>query len=389
MTAQHSMAQGPGAQRTAASLSGTTDFSGADAFWRIEEQLASDADPSTAEWDSLFATPGYAVLAIKERSRPAITAALRAAFMPSRRAERDSLLALSDDESRAASYVARVVRHVYLLPSRRTQLNAFRHLWEQDHYLARAITRAQRFLPTGTTGHYPQPRVAFVFYLPDGHADVDLIVADVAHAMVQGDPVRFIAHEVIHTYRNRLEGDRVASEGESSGNTDIAPLGDLLDRIENESIADQSDKAPFLDVSDTVLAREEPDSVTRTMLATYRAQFRTAPERIRGINRVLERVADSADDPEWVKARLDSLARTLPIGGSMAGRAVGAYMVRAIRRELGARALATVVGDPVSYVVRYEKAASRPSCRCPVFSTRALGVVLRLRRALTRSSTTP
>lgn len=380
------MAQESAAQSTAAvNLSGTTDFSGADAFWRIEEQLTSDVDPSTAEWDSLFATPGYAVLAIKERSRPAITAAFRAAFMSSRRAERDSLLALSEDQSRAASYVARVVRHVYLLPSRRAQLIAFRHRWERDDYLARAITRAQRFLPTGTTAHYHEPRVAFVFYLPDGHAGVDLIVADLAHAMVQGDPVRFIAHEVIHTYRNRLERNRVASNGGGSAEPDVAPLGDLLDRMENESIADQSDKAPFLDVSDAVLAHEEPDSVTRAMLAIYSAQFRTAPERIREINRVLESVADNADNPEWVKARLDSLARTLPIGGSMAGRAVGAYMIRAIRRELGAHALATVVGDPVSYVLAYQKAASRPSCRCPAFSARALRVILRLRPASARS----
>jgi putative zinc-dependent peptidase DUF5700 len=193
--------------------------------------------------------------------------------------------------------------------------------------------------------------------------------------MAKGDPTRFLAHELTHAYRGHLYRERMAREGTPSRTLGLAALYDLFDRLENESVADQNDKAPFLDVDDTTLAREEPDSATRAYLVLYRASFRTAPEQFRAMNRVLEAFADSTDSTGAMKARIDSLVRALPVFG----RPLGAYMVRAIRKELGAGALAAVVGDPVGYALAYQEAALRPSCGCPGFSGGALRVITRLR----------
>jgi hypothetical protein len=347
---------------------GRADFSGVDAFWRLVARLERDVDPDSAAWDSLFAMPGYATAA-QANGRHFLVTTLRVAFMPSRRAERDSLLRTGRGEA------ARAVRHLVSLPGRRAQIDAFRARWERENYLSRALKRAQAFLPPGTTDRYPLPGVAFIHLVPDAYGDTALIVADLAHVMVKGDPARLLAHELTHAYRTHLYWKRVAREGRAPRSPGLAALDLLLGRLENESVADQNDKAPFLDVDDATLAREEPDSAARAYLAQYRAHFRSAADQFRTMNRVLEAFANSADTTSVMKARVDSLTRALPLFG----RPLGAYMARAIRKELGVGALAAVVGDPVGYALAYQEAASRPSCGCPTFSEGALRVIARLR----------
>jgi putative zinc-dependent peptidase DUF5700 len=347
-----------------------TDFSGVDAFWRIVAQLERDVEPDVAAWDSLFASPGYVLLTARYYRRPMVVTALRAAFMPARRAERDSLLHAARGEA------TRAVRHLVSLPGRRAQLDAFRARWQREDYLRRAVERAQAFLPPGTTERFAPPRVTFIHFVADGYGDTTLIVADLAHVMVKGDAVRFLAHELTHAYRAHLYSERVARAGTPSRTPGFAALYDLFDRLENESVADQNDKALFLDVDDATLAREEPDSATRAYLVQYRTSFRTAPDQLRAMNRVLEALADSTDNTGVMKARIDSFVRALPVFG----RPLGAYMTRAIRNELGADALVAVIDDPVAYALTYHHAASRSSCGCPKFSEGALRVITRLRR---------
>lgn len=347
------------------------DFSGVDAFWRLVARLERDVEPDSAAWDGLFASQGYVLLTARYYRRPFVEAALRAAFMPSRRAERDSLLRAGAGER------ARAVRHLASLPGRREQLDTFRAGWRHEEKLRRAVEHARAFLPPGTTERYAPPtRIAFIHFVPDGYGDTALIVADLAHVMVKGEPTRFLAHELTHAYRARLYDERVAREGPPPKARGLAAVYDLLHRLENESIADQNDKAPFLDADDSTLAREVPDSATRAYLAQYRGHVRTAPAQLRAVDDVLQVFADSgADRTAAMQARVDSLTRALP----MFGRPLGAYMARAIRQELGAGALVAVVGDPVRYALAYQEAASRPSCGCPRFSERALRVIARLR----------
>jgi hypothetical protein len=348
------------------------DFSGVDAFWRVVAQLERDVEPEMAAWDSLFGTPGYTALAAQQYRPRYVENTLRTAFMPSRRGERDSVLRTRTGET------TRAVRHLVSLPGRKAQLDAFRARWQREDYLRRAVERARAFLPPGTTERYAPARVAFIHFVPDAYAGETLVVADLAHAMVKGDPVRFLAHELTHAYRVHIYRERVAREGTASTTRALAAVYDLLERLENESVADQHDKAPFLDVDDSTLMREEPDSASRAYLTEYRAHFGRAPDDLRAMSRVLETVeplANNVDGMDRMKTRVDSLARALPVFG----RPLGAYVARAIRKELGASALAGVVGNPVGYALAYQEAASRASCGCPTFSERALRVITRLR----------
>jgi hypothetical protein len=43
------------------------DWSSIDLFWQVHDILAADDEPSTALWDSLFASTGYAALEARER----------------------------------------------------------------------------------------------------------------------------------------------------------------------------------------------------------------------------------------------------------------------------------------------------------------------------------
>src|SRR4051794_4347152 len=81
------------------------DFSGVDAFWPVYDALVHDQEPDAARWNALFATPGYAALEARERRRAALERAMRAALMPSRAVERDSLLSTN-------SFVGRATRHL-------------------------------------------------------------------------------------------------------------------------------------------------------------------------------------------------------------------------------------------------------------------------------------
>src|SRR5687768_3485718 len=86
------------------------DFTGVDEFWRIAGLLQRDIEPDSAQWNALFATPGYTALDAREQRRGAITLGMRSAFKPSLHATRDSILGTN-------TWTARVVRHMQSLPA--------------------------------------------------------------------------------------------------------------------------------------------------------------------------------------------------------------------------------------------------------------------------------
>lgn len=47
------------------------DTSSLERFWQVYEMLQTDREPSDRTWDSLWATPGYALLETRERRRAA------------------------------------------------------------------------------------------------------------------------------------------------------------------------------------------------------------------------------------------------------------------------------------------------------------------------------
>src|SRR5688572_7274134 len=150
------------------------DFAGVDQFWRIADLLQRDIEPDSTLWNALFATPGYAALEAREKRRGAITLGMRSAFKPSLRATRDSILATNP-------WTARVVRHMQSLPAQRARLDSLRTALIGARFLDRAAEQAATLLPAGVIQKYGTPKVAFVFFLPDGRGYPDLLVADLAN----------------------------------------------------------------------------------------------------------------------------------------------------------------------------------------------------------------
>lgn len=341
----------------AAFATAAADFSGVQAFWRLVDVLQVQGEPTAAAWDELFATPGYAALDARERRRASIVLAMRAAFAPSNRQLRDSLLA-------ANGWTARVIRHVESLPARRAALDAFADRMRRDDVVSRAAARAQTLLPAGTVARYGQPSVAFLFFLPDGRGYPGLIVADLANVMSKTDPEQFFAHEATHFYWAQLSRVRRAS-GDTATTPGARSLESLFMKIAEEAAGDQFDKSTAVDASDATLARISPDAAFRRYLAEYRDAVRRAPDELRRLDAVLTQIAS---DPSRMQAFADSASRALPLEG----RPVGMYMARAIRAQLGDAAFAAIAGDAIGFFRAYQQAASRPACGCVPLSSTAL-----------------
>ena len=340
---------------------GTTDFSGIVEFWSIVDQLRAGREPADSAWDRLFATPGYAALQARERRRPAITAGMRAAFMPSQTALRDSLLA-------ANGWTARVIRHVQALPQRRAMLDDFMKRAQSQDFLGQAVSRAGTLLPDGTVARYGQPNVAFVFFLPDGRGYPGLIVADLAHVMDMGDPIPFFAHEATHFYWAQLAAARRVRDADTSVSPGRDALESLLMKIAEEAAGDQFDKLEATERNPGALVRANRDSSWARYMAEYRDEIAKADVQLQRMNQALETMAAA---PARTRALSDSVGEALPLEG----RPVGMYMARAIRRELGDASFKALAGDPVAFFTDYQRASKRASCQCVSFSAEAMRMI--------------
>jgi hypothetical protein len=345
-----------GLARSGLAAQAPADFSGVDQFWSIVDRLSAGTEPGDSAWDRLFSTPGYAALQERERRRPALTTAFRAAFMPARRAERDSIVA-------AQSWTARVIRHVETLPARRPALDEFQKKLRDDDVAARAARLAGRLLPRGTVERLGRPPVAFVFFLPDGRGYPTLIVADLAEVMSKPDPAPFFAHEMMHFYWRGLSQPQ-ASRSMTAQDSLRDAIRSLLTKIAEESAGDQFDKVDAVAMDSVSRTIHYADAQWRTYLDSYAREYAHAPADLRGLSAVLERAIGS--EPHAGIAMVDSTARALPLEG----RPLGMFMARAIRRELGDAVFASVVGDVAGYLDAYNRAARRTACSCPVIAYR-------------------
>ena len=339
----------------------TADFSGVDAFWNVTGSLLRDVEPGDSAWDALFGTPGYAALETREHRRNAITNAMRAAYMPSMLAKRNSILSTT-------GWTARVIRHIQSLPADRARLDSFRSKIERLNVAGAAAARTQSLLPAGTVQRYGTPNVAFIFFLPDGRGYPTLIVADLAHVMSESDPVPFFAHEFSHFYWNKLSRAQAASD--SSRDT---PGGDalrgLLTKIAEESIGDQFDKADAVTLDSSSLAGKyaaRPDWLN--YLLEYRSEFANADSQLAALDGFIQRMSDSTT---MMPALADSASAGLPLEG----RPLGMYIARAIRSQLGDARLASTVGNAVDYFLAYDEASHRRSCNCVEFSAKSMKLI--------------
>lgn len=325
------------------------DFSGVRAFWAIAAQLQSGREPSNAAWDSLFATPGYAALAARERRRPQLMTGMRLALDPRFVWSRDSALALD-------TWTARVIRHITKVAADRAALDAFAGEVATRDLLGASLAQTQTLLPRGTVARFGLPAVAYLFFLPDGRGYPNLIVADLANVRAKTHPERFFAHEASHFYYARLSLEHSGARRPPRSATETA-LRALLTKLHEESLGDQHDKAPLLVLDSADLARTEPDSAWRAYIAEYRSHYVNGRRETMDLTRALSR---ALTDSSRGAAEIDSIARSLPLEG----RPIGAWITGAIRRVHGDRRVRETVGDPIGWMLAFASAAREPRCGC-------------------------
>jgi len=334
----------------------SVDFSGVDAFWSVADTLAASRPVDDADWQLLFATPGYEMLSGRYPLRYPIVESMKLTFDPERAAER------SDVERSSVWMRPRMIRHFRRVERHRTALNDYREALAGDEELIPdAIATLRPHLPDeAMVDRYP-PLVAFVLFLDDGYASPDVVALDLwmAQSMGRDALVRFIAHELFHAYRSSIARSRTDRD-----NGYVTMLVGALEQLENEGIADRIDKPAMVNQD------LPPDSPLRGYVRDYRVAYADAPAVIADIDRHLQSLERSRRfSPGVVRA----VQRAIPMGG----HPTGAYMADVIADRLGEDILRSTVGRVFAFLDAYHRAAQRhPSA--PPFSDDARAILDRL-----------
>jgi len=319
------------------------DFSGLDQFLELTAVLEKDEEPADAQWDALFATPGYAVLLRSEFQRDYFVERFRLAFMPSR-AE-----ALKEQMKRDTGLRAKILPHYVRVKTLRGAIEKWRTEQRPEDVYAEASRKAGSLLPDGAVAGLPD--VSFVIFAPDARG-YDPIVLDALYCMDQGKALSdLVGHEFHHFYRNRFV----------DLTQDQATLA-LLNQIHAEGIADLIDKAGWMRAPEAGLSPDEKAFVKLV---------RETPAVIKVMDNLLVRMSGMKTG-RWTLG--SELRKAVP----QSGHPTGLFMAMLIDEEYGRGAVVKVALDPFEFFRLYQKAAAKRGGETPRFSDEALAFLDRL-----------
>lgn len=327
------------------------DTSGLPLFWSVHTTLTADAEPSAAAWDSLWRTPGYAMLDAKERRRAMLTAAIRLAYKPSLRSGADSAM-------RAGGWVAFVLPHLRRVGEMRDSLRVIEQRLASVEYFDRAKALAQEYLPAGTTSRFAAPPVSLIYFI-DARG-YERVLIDPLHFHLLGDPVIVMGHELHHSYLARVAKSH-------------APFGDdllawALSTTHSEGVAGLIDKRRVPEMTLEELRAAYRSERSYRYFEDYQDDYRRSNQWLAWTGHVLERVAAHPDSGVVIGRMFHG---EIPDNG----RIMGAFMAVTIERELGRDALLEVVPDPFAFWARYNDAARRSQGKAFVLSEVAMAVI--------------
>ncbi len=325
---------------------GQLDFSGVDAFWPIHSELLADRSPAEEAWDTLFDTPGYAILVQRDFTREFLTDFFSLAYQPSRRDELEA-------ELQKTGFRIQYLRHLTALTeNKQTLLARQRELEENPVILTDALALTQEYLTEPIDVDRDPPPVSFVFFGNDARG-YSRVIVDFLYAVQKEVYLRYLlAHEAHHYYRRRL----LTFDEPPEGSMDAALLWGL-DQLQAEGIADQIDKR--------VIYFGEGIQADSRRAIQFREFLDQAPTHIARFDSLLANLVDFSGDPERLETRIRFI---LP----MSAHPTGYFMANIIRQELGKEILREHVGNPFAFLRDYNEAATRSPNRPPVFSTESL-----------------
>jgi len=301
------------------------DWTAVDQFWMAVDTLSRDIEPSPAQWRALLTSPGYRIATI---SHPNVGRAIELAFKPSKRAQRDSVMARASGDSALIAHLVETV-------AAREELSRFRASMEPRlaDTIAYAMRNASRFLPAGATNR-PPPLVTFCIFAPDGYSQSPGIVLDLDYAH-RSNLGNFLSHEFHHAYSSPF--DRTTPGSSSDGR-----FYQAIRQLKNEGIADMIDKPHPL----IATAGEE------RYVAAYNSAYDKTPATLRVIDSLL--VTAGSDSAKLVDS--GRRAQDLLIYGSHPN---GAYMARAILETFGRDSLIATIPNAFAFVRMYEAAEAK------------------------------
>jgi hypothetical protein len=314
------------------------DTSGLDAFWRVQASLARGSEPGATEWDALFATPGYAALEARERRRAQLTQAMRLAFLPSMAPARDSVI-------RTTSFVGRSTKHLMGVPAARDSIKRFVASLRASRVADVARSWVKAYLPARLADSVAPPPIALVFFLDDGRGYPTIIVGDALRLTRTGVDTAYFAHEFFHFYRRRFAVEATGFAPRDSG------IYELLGYPAEEGVADQLDKGRYGELDDADFAAMMARPGSPAYAREYRDAYRRSAEWLTSVSRAIERGIAKPDSATiFARAMRDSIPDS--------GRALGAFMARAIDRAVGREALIRAATSTLTFWFTYDQAAA-------------------------------
>jgi len=321
--------QAPSAPQTRQAV----DLSGVERFLEITAVLEQDKEPTPAEWDRLFSTPGYAVLTAHEFSKDDFANRFRLAFMPSKKAELDARM--KKETGFAAQFLPHYVRARAMRGEIERRVAEFRTAAFADE----AIARARAFLPASVTTE--QPSVAFVVFAPDSRG-YDPVVLDILYMNDREEFLNTVAHEFHHWCRAKLAPDLTR---------DLDILW-VIQQVQLEGIGD------LINVPAWMKQPSETWSASNKQFVDF---YRKSPEIIRAMDDLFARMQDGRGDRRDLGQQL---RKTVP----RSGHPTGYFMAETIVAMLGRDALVRTVSNPFAFFRLYSEAARKKGGDAPVFS---------------------
>ena len=358
------------------SLNPTFEFSGIDKFWKIVDILKTDKDPSPAQWQELFSTPGYAVLIKREFKQEKLQQFITTAYKPSLQEKKKEII----EKSKAIKgwfwkwFTPSYYQALEYTDVNREKIIAKRNSFKTFPYTENAIKELLKYLPE--TEVSDPPAVSFIAFNDSrGYTPVvmglnDLVAGDesltdaqVAKLKSQGfnryrPQVLYFAHEFFHHYR-----DKKLEFTEPQNNKLDDSLLWYINQIENEGIADLINVAPLYDLG----------------MAKYKERIdeeqAMVPTQIKGFSHIMEQIFLQ---PEKAKEQAKNIGKYI----KRSGHPMGYYMASLIQRHKGREALVKVVRNPFRFFYLYNQVCSETAEGTP-FSKGAISLIEQLENKYT------
>jgi hypothetical protein len=349
-------------------LNPTFEFSGIDNFWEIVDALKEEKDPSQAQWDKLFQTPGYAVLIKREFAREKLQQFITTAYKPSLQNKKAEIISKSKEIKGWfwKWFTPSYYQALEYSDANRAKIISKRDSFKTFPYTRMAIEELLKYLPEKEVSDPPQ--VSFIVFNDSrGYTPVvmglnDLVIGDealtdaqVAALKSQGftryrPQVLYFAHEFFHHYR-----DQKLEFRQPENNKVDESLIWYINQIENEGIADLINVAPLYNLA-IPKYKERIDK-----------EQALVPAQIKGLSDVL---AEIHSKPETAGKSVKNLGKYV----KRSGHPIGYYMASLIQKYEGREALVKVVRNPFKFFYLYNQVCKDHGEGIP-FSQQAIALI--------------